>query len=169
MATFNVSKYTRRAKRNKKKQAAFLRKLGKSTFKGVLKVAAEADKEVWQEVACLDCGNCCKKMTPTYNPKDIKRISHHFKMTPKEFFTKWLVKDKSGDVVNKSTPCQFLGKDNKCSIYAIRPLDCAEFPHFTRRNFRYQVQEKTYLNNTEYCPASVLFIEKLEEKLAGVV
>ncbi|MBK8659648.1 MAG: YkgJ family cysteine cluster protein [Bacteroidetes bacterium] len=169
MAIFNISNYKRRATRKKKALAAFMRKLGKSTRKGLQKIALETDKEVWKEVACLDCGNCCKQMTPTFSNKDIKRISAHFEMTPKEFHKKWLKKDSSKDIVNKQTPCQFLGKDLKCSIYAIRPQDCADFPHFTRSNFKYQVQEKTYINNIGYCPATLLFVEKLEAKLADLI
>src|SRR5262249_42158164 len=117
------------------------------------------------EVGCLDCANCCKKMTPTYNKADIKRIAGHFNQTPKEFYKKWLKKDTNGDIVNKSTPCQFLGKNNKCSIYEIRPLDCAEFPHMLRRDFRYQAKEKTYTNNMTYCPATLVFVEKLKERI----
>lgn len=162
MAKFNVSRYTRRAARKKKQLSAFLRKLGKSKKRGIRQLAEATDKEVWKEVACLDCANCCKKMTPTYTKKDINRIASHFNMSYQQFFDKWLKYDTNKDIINKTSPCQFLGKDRKCSIYEIRPQDCAEFPHFVRKDFMFQVQEKTYTNNLSYCPATLVFVEKLQ-------
>ena len=74
-------------------------------------------------------------MTPTFTKQDLKRISAHFNQTPEEFTKKWLVRDKNKDLVNKNQPCQFLNlKDNKCSIYAIRPVDCSGFPICQRKN-----------------------------------
>ena len=163
----NVKKYQRRAARKKKDLVKFMRKVGKSKTRGILKITAEVDQEVWKEVACLDCANCCKKMTPTYTRKDVNRIASHFNMTYKEFYDKWLKTDSNKDIINKKTPCQFLGKDNKCTIYSIRPADCAGFPHFTRKDFRYQAKEKTIINNISYCPASLVFIEKLQARIEG--
>ncbi len=166
MAKLNIDRYKRRAYRKKKVLVKFLNKLGKSKERGILKQAAAANDAAFSEVACLDCANCCKKMTPTYSRKDVNRISAHFNMTYKEFFDKWLkVEDGSKDIINKSTPCQFLGKGNKCSIYDIRPLDCAEFPHFVRKDFRYQVREKVFHQNMTYCPATLVFVEKLKESI----
>ena len=165
MAKLDTEKYKRRAYRKKKVLAKFLQRVAKSKTKGILKTVAAVDKEVWKEVACLDCANCCKKMTPTYTRKDVNRIAKHFKMTYNEFFTKWLTVDENKDIINVTTPCQFLGKDNKCTIYSIRPDDCAGFPHFTRKDFRYQAKEKTFINNLSLCPATLVFVEKLKEKM----
>jgi uncharacterized protein len=158
---FSVRKYTDRAKRNKKSLSKFLVKLGKTKFP-LAKLAREANDAAWKEVDCLSCANCCKKMTPTFNRNDISRISKHLNMSPTAFKEKWLIVDDNKDTVNKSTPCQFLGKDNKCSIYSVRPKDCAEFPHFIRKDFRYQVQEKTFTTNLKFCPATLVFVEKMQ-------
>lgn len=162
MAEFKIAPYKRRAARKKKELSKFLKELGKSKRKGILKTALAVDKSVWGEVGCISCANCCKTMTPTYTKKDVNRIAKHFNMTYDEFYKKWLKKDSNKDIVNKSTPCQFLGKDNLCTIYDIRPADCAEFPHFVRKDFMYQVQEKTYTNNLSHCPATLIFVEKLK-------
>lgn len=167
MAKLNIKTYQRRASRKKKQLSAFLKKAGKSKARGILKKTAEAGAEAWKEVACLDCANCCTKMTPTYTRKDVNRIASHFKMTYKQFFDKWLTIDENKDIINQSLPCQFLKKDKKCSIYAIRPDDCAGFPHFDRKDFRYQVREKTYTQNLSLCPATLVFVEKLEEKISA--
>ncbi|MBK9568769.1 MAG: YkgJ family cysteine cluster protein [Chitinophagaceae bacterium] len=106
----------------------FLTKLEKNPPRGLDKKITALEKEVWQETDCLTCANCCKTMTPTFTNKDMKRISAHFNMTVTEFQTKWLKREKGGDRdwLNKKEPCQFLNmKDNKCSIYEVRPADCA--------------------------------------------
>lgn len=129
------------------------------------KIMKEVDKEVWQNVDCLSCANCCKVMSPTYTNEDIRRISGHLGMTTSQFKEKWLYLDKKdNDWMNKSTPCQFLDlKTNMCSIYEVRPRDCAQFPHFTRK------PQKDYLyihkQNIEYCPATMLMVEKLKERV----
>ena len=106
-------------------------------------------------------------MTPTFTVKDIKRISAHFDMTPDEFKDKWLVYEKSeGDWQNKKQPCQFLNlKDNKCSIYEIRPTDCAEFPHLTKKKTVDYIH--VHQQNIEYCPATYMMVERLKVALSG--
>lgn len=166
MSKFSVAAHTRRAAKNKLKLRAFLRKLGQSKIQ-LNRYAKQADKEVWQEIDCLDCANCCKKMTPTYTKKDVNRIAKHLNMTYQQYFDKYLYIDDNKDIINRKTPCQFLGKDHKCTIYEIRPDDCRGFPHTNRKDIRYQVQEKTYANNLTYCPATLIFVEKLQAAVAG--
>jgi Fe-S-cluster containining protein len=162
MENMNLARFKNRAYRKKKILAKFLQKLAKKNPDGLNKTVAQIDKEVWQEVDCLTCANCCKTMTPTYKPADIKRISAHLKMTPKQFFDKWLWKDEeSGDVVNYSTPCQFLGSDNKCSIYEVRPADCVGFPHHNKKPFA--LYDHVFTDNLHRCPATLRMVEKLNE------
>jgi Fe-S-cluster containining protein len=163
---FDFDKFRKRAYRKKKALAAFLKKFKRKEPAGLQKLIKQADAETWQEVACLDCAACCKRMTPTFTRTDIKRISAHFGMTSKQFYDKWLAHDDNGDVVNENQPCQFLGKDNKCSIYSIRPSDCAGFPHFVRKDFAHQAAEGVYTNNLHRCPATLIFVEKLEKAVA---
>ena len=119
---------------------------------------------MWQETDCLSCANCCKTMSPTYTPADLKRISSHFDMTVDEFKAKWLYKDRNNDWLNKKQPCQFLNlTDNKCSIYPIRPKDCAGFPHHTKKKMVDYVH--VYKQNIEYCPATYRWIEKMRERV----
>jgi Fe-S-cluster containining protein len=126
---------------------------------------ANVEKEVWQEVSCLSCANCCKVMSPTYTNADIKRISAHLGMTDKEFKEKWLYREKKdNDWMNRSQPCQFLDmKTNMCTIYEVRPADCADFPHFHKR----PAKDYFYIHkqNIEYCPATMLMIEKMKSKI----
>ncbi|MEJ0103961.1 MAG: YkgJ family cysteine cluster protein [Bacteroidota bacterium] len=128
------------------------------------KLAAETEKEVWGEVDCLSCANCCKQMSPTYTPADIKRIAAYKGMTTAEFKMKWLYKDRTGDWLNKSTPCQFLDlSTNMCSVYEVRPVDCAGFPHLSKRKFQDYIH--VHQQNVEYCPATFKMVEKLMERV----
>jgi hypothetical protein len=144
----------------------FLTKLEKDPPRGLDNLAVEMDKEVWAETDCLACANCCKTMTPTFTNTDIKRISAHLDMTEEAFRKKWLKKDRAGDWVNTRQPCQFLNlKDNKCSIYEVRPKDCSGFPHHTRR--RMVDYMHVFKQNIEYCPATFRLIEKMMEHTNG--
>jgi len=74
---------------NKEPMRKFIDDLEESDHKGVKKEARAAEKEVWQEVDCLSCANCCKKMTPTLEKKDRQRIADHLGLTPKHFKKKY--------------------------------------------------------------------------------
>ena len=126
----------------------------------------EIDESVWKEVNCISCANCCRTMTPTYTFKDLQRISKHLNMTIKQFRAKWLYKDRQGEWMNLSTPCQFLDrKTNLCTIYLVRPADCAEFPHLNKR----KVTEYIHIHhqNVQHCPATFIMVEKLMEKVCS--
>ena len=90
----------------------------------------------------------------------MKRIAAHFGQTVAEFKKQWLYKEKStGDWLNRKQPCQFLNlEDNKCSIYDIRPADCAGFPHLPKKMKGYAHVHK---QNIEYCPATYRLVEKM--------
>jgi Fe-S-cluster containining protein len=85
-------------------------------------------------------------------------------MSSEDFRKKWLYKDRQGDWLNKSQPCQVLNlADNKCSIYAVRPRDCAGFPHHTKR--RMVDYMHVFKQNIEYCPATYRLVEEMMKKL----
>jgi Fe-S-cluster containining protein len=104
-------------------------------------------------------------MSPTYTTKDISRISGFLHMTPAAFKEKWLYFDKKeGDWLNVSQPCQFLDlSTNMCSVYEVRPADCAGFPHHTKRKMIDYMH--VYKQNVEYCPATYKLVEKMYESV----
>lgn len=163
----NFRSFARKLAVYRKSFRQFLNRSEKTPPRGVDKITPIIEKEVWKEVDCLTCANCCKKMTPTFTPKDLKRISAHFNQTPEEFRKQWLQKDRNKDLVNKNQPCQFLNlKDNKCSIYAIRPEDCSGFPHLSKRKWT----EYAYVHkqNIDYCPATFKMVEKMIERFGDL-
>lgn len=159
---FSFKSFKIKAGKNKKTLRAFLTRLKNKSPKGLDNLTPAIDKEVWKEVDCLACANCCRTMTPTFSTEDIKRIAAHFKQTPDQFKKKWLYKDKGGDWMNKQTPCQFLDlKTNYCSIYSIRPSDCAGFPHLTKKKMVDYVH--VHQQNIEYCPATYAMVTKMQD------
>lgn len=141
----------------------FLLRTERNPPKGIDKLTPIVDKEVWAEIDCLSCANCCKVMTPTFTEKDIIRISAHFNQTPESFKKQWLKRDRN-EHVNKTQPCQFLNLvDNKCSIYEIRPVDCAGFPHLTKRTWAEYAH--VHKQNIDYCPATFKMVEKMVARI----
>ncbi len=164
---YNLRYFWKKVNGRKRAFRRFLTRLEKNTPRGIDKLAAETEKEVWQEVDCMRCGNCCKTMTPTYTSKDIKRIATHLQMTAADFKEKWLYKEKSsGDWLNKSTPCQFFDRQtHECSIYAVRPADCAGFPHLAKKKMTDYIH--VHKQNIELCPATFKLVEKMMSVIKG--
>ena len=108
-------------------------------------------QEAFKRIDCLTCANCCKTTSPIFRDVDVKRISKALRMKEKNFIEQYLRLDEDKDLVLKQSPCYFLGVDNKCDIYEVRPLACREYPHTDRKNM-HQILDLT-LRNTEICPA----------------
>lgn len=143
----------------------FLSRIEKLPPRRLDQSVAQMEKEVWNEVDCLSCSNCCRSMTPTFTRQDIKRISSHFGVSQDDFVDHWLYKDKDGDWMNKKIPCQFLNLDtNKCSIYEIRPDDCAGFPHLSKKKMVEYIH--VHKQNIEHCPATYRMVEKMQLRFA---
>ena len=149
-------------KKSKKTYTTFLRGLLHRKIRGLDSLAIALHKQAFRKIDCLDCANCCKTMSPTYNKADINRISKHLGMTYKQYFDKYLYIEEDGDYMNKSIPCQFLKKDNKCSIYAVRPRDCGGFPHTQWKDFKLFVSG-THIQNIEYCPITMNVVDRMHE------
>lgn len=163
MEPINLRSFSQKVRHHKKAFKRYLAKVEKKPPTNLQQIAETIDAAVWQEIDCLSCANCCKKMTPTFTPKDIKRIASHLEMKPQEFKDKWLFKPKGDtDWVNTTQPCQFLDMtSNMCSIYEVRPHDCASFPHLKKK----KVIDYMYIHqqNIEYCPATYKMVEKMME------
>ena len=166
MEKINLRLFRKNVKKNKSRFKRFLTKVEKQPPRGLDKIAAEMDLAMWKETDCLSCANCCKTMSPTFTKSDLIRISAHLGMTTDEFKNKWLYKDRNGDWINKKQPCQFLNlEDNKCSIYEVRPKDCAGFPHHTKKRMIDYMH--VFKQNIEYCPATYRMVEKMQARLSG--
>ncbi len=163
MMLVNLRSFKQKVRYHKKTFRRFLGRLEKKPPRDLDSIAETIDEQVWKEIDCLSCANCCKTMTPTFSNKDIKRIATHFEMTQTEFKNKWLEFDKKeGDWMNKKQPCQFLDlSTNMCGIYEVRPSDCAGFPYLKKKKMKEYIH--VHQQNVEYCPATFKMVEKLME------
>lgn len=125
----------------------------------ILKQLPDLHEEAFEKVDCLSCAACCKNYSPRFKTPDIKRISKYLKMKESVFIETYLVLDKEGDYVVKSSPCPFLGNDNYCNIYDQRPSDCQRFP-YTDEDVIFRRPALT-LKNASFCPITYYVLEGL--------
>jgi Fe-S-cluster containining protein len=116
-------------------------------------------EEVFEEIDCLQCANCCKTTSPVFTESDINRLSRNFKMKPKEFIDTYLYMDDEEDYVLHVAPCPFLLEDNTCLVYENRPKACRDYPHTNRKGIRKRLSLS--LKNTEVCPAVFEIFERI--------
>lgn len=136
---------------------SFLRKNKKN--KQLDNLFHQAHEEVFETMDCLQCANCCKTTSPIFRDADVRRIAKHLRMKDAEFITMYLKTDEDFDMVLTSSPCPFLESDNRCSIYAHRPLACREYPH-TNRKHMHQILSITE-KNSRICPAVSQILDKI--------
>lgn len=152
-----------RAGEKKTENKKFFEKLKKRPPKQLDYVMQELHDAEFERTDCLTCANCCKTTGPLFTQKDIEQISKHFRVKPSKFIEENLRLDEEGDYVLQSVPCTFLGADNYCSIYEVRPKACREYPHTNRKKF-HQITDLT-LTNLAICPAAFQIVEKMKQQI----
>ncbi|MBK9379843.1 MAG: YkgJ family cysteine cluster protein [Chitinophagaceae bacterium] len=146
-------------KKSGERQKEYKKFLKRADKNKVLKQLPALNEEAFGKIDCLQCANCCKNYSPRFTPPDIKRISKYLGMKEGDFKDTYLLTDSDGDNVVKALPCPFLGTDNYCSIYEVRPNDCARFPYMDD-DFMLKRQPLA-LKNSTFCPITYYVIEKL--------
>ena len=149
-------------KKSLEKQKEYKRFLQRAEKNKVLKKLPGLTTEAFEKIDCLKCAQCCKNYSPRFKTPDIKRISKSLRMRESEFIDTYLNVDEEGDFVVKSTPCPFLGSDNYCSIYEVRPSDCRRFP-YTDEDILLKRPQLT-LKNSTFCPITYYVLERLLEE-----
>ena len=158
-----IEQLPKKAKDTYKENIKFFKKLKKKPPRHLDSLMLELHDTEFQKTDCLDCANCCKTSAPWLTDKDVARIAKHLKMKEQRFIETYLETGKDNELSFKTVPCVFLGHDNECSIYDVRPKACREYPHTERRKF-YQISELT-LKNVAICPAALNIVEELKKQL----
>ena len=153
----------KKAKDKQKENKKFFAKLRKRPPKHLDVQMQDLHTEEFAQTNCLECANCCKTTGPLFTNRDINRISKHFKLKPGVFIDTYLRVDEDNDHVLQQVPCTFLGGDNYCSIYDVRPKACREYPHTDRKDF-HKISDLT-IKNTSICPAAYNIVEKMKLRL----
>jgi uncharacterized protein len=147
--------------RNKEQEnKKFLARIRKKDSRKVDAAFHSLHQQVFSEVDCLQCANCCKTTSPIFYQNDIEKVAKSLRMKPGDFIEKYLKIDDDRDYVLKSSPCPFLDAENYCTVYDNRPRACREYPHTDRKKM-VQITELT-LKNTMVCPAVFEIVERLK-------
>ncbi|WP_072995129.1 YkgJ family cysteine cluster protein [Pseudozobellia thermophila] len=141
----------------------FFAKLRRRPPKNLDYVMQDLHDQEFERTDCLECANCCKTTGPLFTNADIERIAKHLRLKPRAFIAAYLRIDEDNDYVLQEVPCAFLGADNYCSIYNVRPKACREFPHTDRKKFQ-QIGNLT-LKNVAICPAAFHIVEAMKERI----
>ena len=150
-------------KQKAKENKAFFQQVKRLKPKVLDKQIHQLHEEVFACTDCLKCANCCTTTGPMFTDKDISRIAKHLRLRPSEFTEKYLRIDEDNDYVLQSVPCTFLGDDNRCNIYDVRPKACREFPH-TDRAKQHQILNLTE-KNVAVCPAVYEIVERMKDAI----
>ena len=157
----DLEKFKKEAKRKSAENKAFLQKLKNKDSRKIDDAFHRLHEEVFSEIDCLTCANCCKTTSPIFYQTDIERVAKALRLKPGDFIEKYLRIDEDRDYVLKSSPCPFLDSENYCSVYADRPKACREYPH-TNRKKMVQITELTH-KNTLVCPAVLEIVERMKK------
>ncbi|MDO1513653.1 YkgJ family cysteine cluster protein [Maribacter confluentis] len=153
----------KKAKEKHNENKKFFSKLRKKAPKDLDYTMQELHEKEFERTDCLTCANCCKTTGPLFTNADVERISKTFRMKPQKFIDAYLRIDEENDYVLQQVPCTFLGQDNLCSIYDVRPKACREFPHTDRKKFQ-QISHLT-LKNVAICPAAFNIVEEMKKRI----
>lgn len=158
-----IAKLPKLAKDKQSENKKFFSKLRQKPPKNLDYLMQELHESEFEKTDCLLCANCCKTTGPLFTNIDIERISKHFRLKPQQFIAQYLRLDEENDYVLQQVPCTFLGIDNYCSIYEVRPKACREFPHTNRKKFQ-QISTIT-LKNVAICPAAFNIVEAMKRNI----
>ena len=157
----DLQRFNKQSKTDIERNKKFLLSLKKKDPRTIDDQFHALHEEVFEEMDCLTCANCCKTTSPIFYDTDIERLAKELRIKAVDFVQKYLKIDDDGDQVLKSSPCPFLGSDNYCSVYEARPKACREYPHTDRKKM-VQIMELTH-KNTLICPAAFEIVERLKK------
>ena len=162
---FAPDKLALMARAARREHAALVKRLSATDSRKLDQRVHALHEAVFDTINCLDCANCCRTLGPRITDADVRRIAASLRIKPSAFAEQYLVVDEEGDYIFRAMPCPFLGSDNYCSIYDVRPRACREYPH-TDRPRVYQVMALT-LKNSATCPAVFGILERLRKEVYG--
>lgn len=119
--------------------------------------------QVWAEISCVSCGNCCQTLQIVVDHKDASRLARRLGISLQAFTERYIAVTEDGTgVLKASPPCPFLGEDKHCTVYEDRPRACRDFPYLHERNVRSRSLILTESCGT--CPIVYAVWEGLKER-----
>ena len=117
---------------------------------------------------CTCCGNCCREPIVLVTDQDVRRVMDHtgqkasevlkfYRTDDVEWSTdkpEW-IKLKSGlrimGLRRRKGQCQYLGKDDRCTIYEHRPVTCRRYPFDVELDEDGEIESMSISDSVE-CP-----------------
>ena len=95
---------------------------------------------------CTQCGNCCKShgaYTYLYLARsEVRAIAEHRGETEAEFRARFCAEEEGWTILRPgASVCPFLGAENRCEVYPVRPMQCRTWP-FWEENLRPDIWER---------------------------
>lgn len=113
-------------------------------------IVEETTESVWKQIDCTTCAHCCKTLQIVVDEKDVKRLATRLGISAREFSRRYVGTAEDRTKHFTSSPCHFLGADNKCSVYEDRPQACRDFPYLHTNGFRSRTL--MMIENASVCP-----------------
>jgi len=162
-----LDRYERILERSRERAALIKRQmkyLGRFDIKNFDHIVRDYQDEAFEEVDCLQCGNCCRKVGPRFGESDVKRLARVVGFDRAAFVRDVLVRDEDPGWRLRTLPCPYVGEDNRCSVYEDRPRDCESYPYLAERGIQRSLGRLAF--NTGFCPAACLVAERIMERFA---
>lgn len=158
-----IEDWRQNAERNDDQNYEFLRSLKRRDYGFEPdELVGKLHQRAFAIVDCTRCANCCKTTQPQFNNEDIERIASHFQMEVDAFIKTYLQTGDGGSYVTRERPCPFLGKDDHCTIYEIRPTVCREYPYTNKQGLLHRTM--SIANNAQTCPAVFWIVERMRQQ-----
>lgn len=128
-------------------------------------IVRETADEIWKQIDCTTCANCCKTLQVVVDNKDIARLAARFNLSPRAFSKRYIRVAEDTTKIIASTPCPFLGEDNRCTVYEDRPKACRDFPYLHEDHFR--SRSLGMIINASLCPIVFNVWQALKQRFKG--
>jgi Fe-S-cluster containining protein len=130
------------------------------------KLVQELTNEVWAEIDCTQCGNCCRTTMTRVVPDEFTPLARALGLSLDELKSQVLkMEDDVGEMGERgwalSYPCPLLD-GNLCRVYGERPQQCRDYPNL-HTDFRSHSISR--FRNAEICPIVFNVIEALKFEL----
>ena len=158
-----IQRYTRHNEAEDMRFRTFLKVGTDLSNKALDAVVRETTDEIWQQIDCTKCANCCKSLQIEVNKVDIRRLASKTGMSTQQFSSKYVLTDEDGSMYFASIPCPFLSSDNLCTVYEDRPAACRGYPFLHKGGFR----QRTYMMmaGNSVCPIVFNVWDTLKDRL----
>lgn len=123
----------------------------------------ETAQDVWAQIDCTACGNCCRTLQIVVDARDIRRLAARLDIPAPSFRRRYVRVDGDGILHFAAAPCAFLGEDNRCTVYEDRPQACRDFPYLHEEGFRRRTL--SMIENNATCPIVFNVWQRLKRRL----